>query len=97
MPAEREDLFSCCRVPQLDSPVIAAGDQAPAVKTAREAVDEASVSAKVERSLRGKVPDSHFAESLRLRWIAGRPFPTCRGQSAVREEHHAFHLAGVTR
>src|SRR5262245_6024017 len=95
MPTEGEDFLSGRRVPQLDGPVFAPGGQAPTVTTARQPFDPCGVSAKVEHSPRGKVPDLHFTEprctGARNRSTAGR------GQSAVRKERHALHLAVLPR
>ena len=94
MPTEGEDFLSGRRVPQLDGPVVATRGQAPAVRTVGQAFDQCGVSAKVEHSPRGKVPDLHFTE---LRCTRDRRSTTGRGKSAVRKEHHAFHLTGVSR
>src|SRR5262249_46791295 len=62
-PASEQVVFrSGRRVPQFDGPVVATGGQAPAVRTAGQPFDQSGVSAKVEHSPRGKVPDLHFTQ-----------------------------------
>src|SRR5262245_65273948 len=95
MPTQGEDFLSGRRVPELDGPVVAPGGQAPAVRTAGQPFDNGGVTAKVDRSPRGEVPDLHLAVPRCTGARSGST--TGRGQSAVRKEHHAFHLAGVPR